>query len=220
MHAVVSKTDYLSRGISRGTFLRWLRKTHGWIGLWGAVLGLLFGSTGFLLNHRSAMKISAAEYEKSEIELALPQPIPANAEALAGWLQTQLAIKQAPLKVASEPPKQVTWAGKQISQPALWKVDFHNPQHSFTAEYWVGNNFVTVKRQDANVFAFLTRLHKGVGMSTGWILLADSLAGSLILLSITGVLLWTKMRGSRLTMACLMGLSSLLAVYFALTAIA
>ena len=28
---------------SRATFLKWLRKMHGWIGLWGAALGLLFG---------------------------------------------------------------------------------------------------------------------------------------------------------------------------------
>ncbi|OXH83611.1 peptidase, partial [Burkholderia multivorans] len=26
----------------RGTFLQWLRKIHGWVGLWGAALGLLF----------------------------------------------------------------------------------------------------------------------------------------------------------------------------------
>ena len=219
MQVALQNSPLKNTAISRGAFLRWLRKAHGWIGLWGAMLGLLFGSTGFLLNHRAAMKISAAEYEKSEIELALPQPVPANAEALGAWLQSKLVIKQAPLKVASEPAKQVTWAGKQVEQPAFWKVDFHNPKQSFTAEYWVGNSFVTVKRQDANVFAFLTRLHKGVGLGAGWILLADSLAGSLILLSITGVLLWTKMRGSRLTMACLMGLSSLLAVYFALSAI-
>jgi hypothetical protein len=37
----------------RATFIRWLRKVHGWVGLWGAALGLLFGVTGFLLNHRA-----------------------------------------------------------------------------------------------------------------------------------------------------------------------
>jgi hypothetical protein len=57
-------------------------------------------------------------------------------------------------------------------------------------EYWVGNNYLTVKRNDNNVFATLSNLHKGVGMSVGWILLVDTLAGSIILLSLTGVLLW------------------------------
>ena len=43
----------------RGIFLKWLRKTHAWIGLWGAALGLLFGITGILQNHRSILKIPA-----------------------------------------------------------------------------------------------------------------------------------------------------------------
>ena len=37
--------------------LRWLRQAHGWIGLWGALLGLLFGISGFLLNHRNLLKL-------------------------------------------------------------------------------------------------------------------------------------------------------------------
>ena len=35
-------------------------------------------------------------------------------------------------------------------------------------------------------------LHKGVGMSIPWILLVDTLAGSLIFLSISGVILWVQ----------------------------
>ena len=58
------------------------------------------------------------------------------------------------------------------------------------------------------MFAFITRLHKGVGMGMGWVLLADTLAGGLVFLSLTGLLLWTKLHGSRLTMAGL-GLTSL-----------
>ncbi|MDB5932854.1 MAG: peptidase [Massilia sp.] len=51
-------TDTRSR---RATFLKWLRKMHGWIGLWGATLGLLFGSSGILLNHRAVLKIPAVQ---------------------------------------------------------------------------------------------------------------------------------------------------------------
>jgi hypothetical protein len=72
-----------------------------------------------------------------------------------------------------------------------------SPGASVLAEYWVGNSFVTVKRSDNNVFATLVNLHKGVGMSIGWILLVDTLAGSIILLSLTGVLLWTLVNRQR-----------------------
>ena len=66
------------------------------------------------------------------------------------------------------------------------------------------------------MFALLTRLHKGVGMGVGWVLLADTLAGGLVFLSLTGLLLWTRLHGSRLTMAEL-GLTSLgLATFFVL----
>ncbi|CAN7700405.1 hypothetical protein [Caballeronia sp. LjRoot31] len=36
-------------------------------------------------------------------------------------------------------------------------------------------------------------MHRSEGAGVGWILFADSIAGSLILLSLTGVLLWTEL---------------------------
>lgn len=198
----------------RGQFLRWLRRVHGWMGLWGAVLGLLFGFTGFLLNHRAVMKIPALQMQQSQFELPLPQPRPADAEAFAAWLQQQLQLAGPPAKVASEEAGRVAWGERTLLQPAHWKAEFHTPSSSFSAEYWVGNSYASVRRQDVNALGFLMRLHKGVGMERGWILLADSLAGATVLLAITGILLWTRMRGSRLAMAGLLGSSLGLAVLF------
>lgn len=39
-----------------------------------------------------------------------------------------------------------------------------------------------------------------LGANTAWVLIADTIAGALLVLSITGALLWTKMRGSRIAM--------------------
>jgi hypothetical protein len=200
--------------LKRGTFLRWLRKTHGILGLWGAGLGLLFGATGILLNHRNVMKLPLEQYEKSNIELQLSSIEFSKPEQLSRWLQGELHLTKPAIKVEVEPSKKITWNGLQVQQPALWKVDFHTAQYSVTTEYWVGNQFVSVKRQEANVFAFLSRLHKGVGMNNSWILLVDSLAGALIMLCMTGILLWTKMRNSRLMLVGLSGGSILLAIMF------
>lgn len=212
----VQNPEIVIRKSKRFQWLKWLRRLHAWVGLWGAALGLLFGVSGILLNHRTVMKIPAVQMEQSQVELALPAPLPADAKALAKWLQAQLSIDREPGKVSTEPAKAVTWAGQSFQQPSQWRVNFHSPQQSVNAEYWVGNAYVSIKRQDANVFAFITRLHMGVGMGTAWVLLADTLAGGLVFLSLTGLLLWTKLHGSRLAMAGL-GLTSLgLAVFVVL----
>lgn len=215
----IQNPEILIRKSKRIQWLKWLRRTHAWVGLWGAALGLLFGVSGILLNHRAVMKIPAAHMEQSQIELALPTPLPVDAKALAKWLQVQLSIDREPSKVSTEPEKTVIWVDQNIQQPSQWRVDFHTPQQSLNAEYWVGNTFVSVKRQDANGFAFITRLHRGVGMGTAWILLVDTLAGGLVFLSLTGLLLWTKLHGSRLAMAGLALTSLGLALFDVLTSL-
>ena len=182
----------------RALFLKWLRKTHGWIGLWGAVLGLLFGGTGILLNHRSVLKIPLAQVQESSVQVPLPQPVPADARAMAAWLNTALGLGAEPGKVKMEAAKPVAWGDKALTQPARWSAAFVTPQRSVQFEYWVGNSFVTVKRNEHNVFSTLDNLHKGSGMGVGWILLADTLAGSIILLSLSGVLLWALMTRKRM----------------------
>ncbi len=60
-----------------------------------------------------------------------------------------------------------------------------------------------------NLFEFMTRLHKGVGMGIGWVLLTDTLACGLVFLSVTGLLMWTKRQDPRITLYGL-GITSLL----------
>ncbi len=200
----------------RGRFLRWLRNVHGWLGLWGAGLGLLFGVSGILLNHRHVMKLPLAQLEEREMVLSVADHALTTPQALSTWLQARLGFQRTPFKIEVLPVKDVLWNGLTVQQPSLWKIDFHGPQYSVTTEYFVGNQFVSVKRQDANAFAFINRLHKGVGMSVAWVLLVDTLGGALIMLTITGVLLWTEMRRSRLLLAALTGGSGVLAFGFTL----
>jgi hypothetical protein len=178
--------------------LKWLRKTHGWIGLWGAAIGLLFGVTGILQNHRTVLKIPAAQAQETMLQIPLPNPAPANVKQMASWLQQELMVDRPATRERSEPAKPVAWGDKTLKQPAHWSVTFSSPQASLQAEYWVGNNFVSVKRSDQNVFGTLNNLHKGNGVGIPWILLADTLAGSIILLSLTGVVLWTQLNRRRM----------------------
>jgi hypothetical protein len=193
----------------RALAVKWLRKMHGWIGLWGAVLGLLFGSTGILLNHRAVLKIPAAQVQESTVQIPLPNPAPANPQALAAWLKSSLKLAPDPARVKAEPARPVAWGDRALVQPPRWSASFTSPTGAVQAEYWVGNNYVTLKRNENNVFATLTNLHKGVGMSMGWILLVDTLAGSIILLSLSGVALWT-LTNRRRTVGIVIASASLL----------
>lgn len=178
----------------RGTFIKWLRKVHGWVGLWGAALGLLFGTTGLFLNHRGGpLRVSTGEPQVSVLQMPLPQPAPDTPRELARWLKHELKLTANRGRVQKEPAHPVAWGERRIVQPEHWQLSFASPGENTSAEYWVGNGYVTLKRSENTLLAMLTNLHKGVGLGIGWVLLIDTLAGSLILLSLTGVLLWTEL---------------------------
>jgi hypothetical protein len=187
-----------SRGWSRINTIRWLRKMHGWIGLWGATLGLLFGSSGILLNHRAVMKIDAVRSQESTVQLPLPHPAPDSAQAMVEWLRDYFNLEHPNLKWREEKAHPVAWGDKNLTQPAHWQGSLTTARMNVQADWWVGNDFITLKRSDNNFFAVLGNLHKGVGLGLAWVLLVDTLAGSIILLSITGVILWTQLNRRRL----------------------
>ncbi|MDR5749274.1 MULTISPECIES: PepSY-associated TM helix domain-containing protein [unclassified Caballeronia] len=197
------------RGRSRrATFIKWLRKVHGWVGLWGAVLGLLFGTTGFLLNHRGGpLKVSTGEPQVSQMQLAVPADGLRSPIELGGWLKHELKIDGNVGRVKREAARPVAWGDQKAIQPEQWTVTIASPGGGVSAEYWVGNGFVSVKRTENSFLATMTNLHKGVGLSVGWVLLIDTLAGSIILLSLTGVLLWTQLNKRRAVGVVLVGVS-------------
>jgi uncharacterized protein len=189
--------------VRRARFLRMLRATHRWIGLWGAVLGLLFGLTGFLLNHRAVLKIPATESDERMLQIPLPAPPPASPEAMAAWLKDALNFDRPAARVRREPQKPVAWGDRSVVQPERWQINFVTPQRAAQAEYWVGNASVNVRRTDSKLLATLTNFHKGTGAGVAWVLLVDTLAGSILLLSLTGVILWTQLSRKRLFGAAL-----------------
>jgi hypothetical protein len=183
----------------RATFIKWLRKVHGWVGLWGAVLGLMFGFTGFLLNHRAGpLKVSSGEPQVEQLQIALPAGGSFKSPMdMAHWLKGELKIDGKPGRPRREPSHPVAWGDHSVVQPEFWQVGILGPKQSVQAEYWVGNGYVAVKRSENSFLGVLTNLHRGVGLSIGWVLFIDTIAGSLVLLSLTGVLLWTELNRRR-----------------------
>jgi hypothetical protein len=165
------------------------------------------------------LKIPAAQTQESTVQIPLPSPAPANPQALAAWLKSSLKLDPDPARVKAEAARPVAWGDRNVIQPARWSASFTSPSGAVQAEYWVGNSYVTLKRSENNVFATMANLHKGVGMGVGWILLVDTLAGSIILLSLSGVVLWTLTNRKRTVGIAIASVSLLLAGGVALAAL-
>lgn len=196
---------FLSQSMKRGRFLVWLRRTHAWLGLWGAVMGLLFGMSGILLNHRNEMKIPLAKHEETRQVLTPPTISLQSSEALEAWLRAEFKLPDAKSRVQKKPAGPVPWGGGQIEQPENWRITLTTPNLSVNAEYWKGDADAHIEQKEANFWQTLANFHKGSGMSNAWILLTDTLAGALLILAITGTLLWSRLHGPRLLAAGLIG---------------
>ena len=184
------------------TFLLWLRRVHLYVGLWGAALGLLFGATGIVLNHRAVLKIPVDKVVQARAQLALPEGSASRLETperLAEWLKAELRFEGVQTNVRKQPRRTVVWGDREVVQPERWNVTLQSPQRGVSAEFHVGNRFVAVETQDATAIGLLTRLHMSVGANAFWVLLADTIASGFIVLSVTGLLLWTRLRPMRLS---------------------
>lgn len=183
----------------RVAFLRWLRRIHLYVGLWGAMLGLLFGATGLLMNHRAVMKIPVEKAVQRTVQMQLPEAqVFRSAEEMARWLEAELALGSLQGRIKAEPPRRVSWGDREVQQPARWQFSWFGVHRSITAEYFVGNRFIKLETQDATPIGALMRLHTASGAGVFWVLLSDTIAGGLILLCITGLLLWTRLHPVKL----------------------
>jgi len=199
-------------------FVRWLRRIHLYVGLWGAVLGLLFGATGILLNHRAVMKIPVERAVQRQAQVKLPEGGFAKADDMAVWLQAELKLEAAPSRMKADPPRRITWNDQPVEQPERWTFNWQSPQRAVSAEYFVGNRFLKVETQDATPLGLLMRLHQAAGVSAFWVLLADTIAGGMMVLSITGLLMWTRLHTMRLATVVVACGALLASVWFLWTA--
>ena len=196
----------------RLAFVRWVRRTHGWFGLWGALLGLMAGTSGIWLNHRSVMKLELPDQQQTSTQLAMPDPRPATADAMAVWLQGALKVDRPATNVRVERSRPVPWAerggeGRPAMQPERWTFVFGGPNKVMQVEYWGGNRSAGVRTTQNGFIATLTNLHKGTTMPAPWILLIDTLAGAMIFLSLSGVILWWETHRRRLAGMVIFGVS-------------
>jgi uncharacterized protein len=203
---------FMPRNWQRAKVLKWLKRTHAWTGFWGAIVFLMLGISGFLLNHRSVLKIdTGAPVEVSAMDVAVrPGQLP-NADALGAWAKSEFAL---PVDGRAPPAKdegKKRFMGKQMPEAERWARTFNLPDARVTVSYVPGSPSVSVRRESMGLLGTLKNLHKGTGVGVAWILFIDTIAGALIAMSITGFLLWSRLHGSRLLAGGIVGTSVALA---------
>jgi hypothetical protein len=164
---------------------RLIRQLHLWIGAWGAIAAILFGISGFMQNHRGMMKLPQGDTtEVSSVELEVPEADRQSRESMLGWLrETQhldVDIQRA--------------RGSGSGGLKRWMFNGGNARILTQVEYVEGASTVTVRKSENSPLAILSRLHKGVGGGAAWILLTDSFAVAMVLLGISGIILWARGR--------------------------
>ncbi len=209
----------------RVAFVRWVRRTHGWFGLWGALLGLIFGVSGVWLNHRAVLKLELPAQKVLNAQIELPDPAPQTADAMAAWLGEALKLDRPANNLRIERARVVPWGGESaerdgsqrpLMQPERWSFTFGGPDRIIQIEYWRGNKSVYVRTVENGFLATLTNLHKGVGMPVPWILLVDTLAGSLVFLALSGLILWWETNRRRRLGIAIFGVSVVVTLGLAL----
>ena len=197
---------FLPRRLQTPIVLVWLRRSHGWLGIWGAVAGILFGVTTVLMVHSDAFP--ANEAETSIIQLPVNGMAVDSVDDLGAFVKAELG-----LSTTWRQPINRSGAGTRSNQP-VYITQFTSPRRTLDLRYVDGNEYIEITRTERGFLDTLNRLHRGNGAQLGWTLIGDAFSGALIVLAISGVLLWSRMDGSRLLAIGLGGAGLLAVLYF------
>lgn len=173
-----------------------LRKLHAWCGFYGSLALVFFAVTGFLLNHRGVLKIPSMSSSESRIVRPLAEPF-VRSEEMTAWLSAEMAVPAERIRLTRFESKPAPWRDGDVQMPERWTAHADLQRYAVDAEYWMGERRIEIKRREPNLWLYLARFHMGIGVGTGWILFADSVALVLGLMGLSGLCLWTRLHGGR-----------------------
>ena len=170
---------------------RWIRQLHLWIGAWGALATVLYGSTGLIMSHRfgDGAWPQGKNEELDKRELAIPADARTSAEALSLWL---LKAEGLEAQIIRKPPP-----GEPSKGPERWTLNGGTASEGWALEYKAGAETAELKRSQYSTLAALNRLHKASSGGMGWLILSNSFAISMILLGLSGLWLWARGRTAK-----------------------
>ena len=170
------------------TFLKWLRRTHAWLGLAGAVAGVLFSITTLFMEYDD-FGLNDEAVPNEVMEFAVPE------SALASWDDFRVyAREQVGARRSGASPRNFT----PSDDPINYQVRFNSPGDAIDVRFQEGDDVAQATRTNRSFIDTLNRLHRAEGGPIGWRILSDAYTGALVVLALTGVLMWSRLHGHRL----------------------
>ena len=172
--------------------VKWLKKTHAWVGILGAIFALIFAWSGFMLNHRTHFSLGAPVATQ---ELVLPAP----AAGFASVEDFQIFIEQE-FNPRTSPQIEILEASagtarREATEPS-YNLSYTAPGGDLIANWKEGSAEIAVTQSDRGFNRMINRLHVGRGTDGGWHFIINAYSIMLIFLSISGVFLWSRISGS------------------------
>ena len=198
---------FLPKDLQTNTILTWLRRSHAWTGFYGALFFFFLGLTGFYLNHRTSIMYIEGGVTKEVASLSAPvEPGRITSEeTLTAWMKDEFSIDAEPSRGRGRPGGPVSFGGRMAEQAPTFSVTFRGPNAIITGEYELGANRVLVKRSNPSLLKGLIDLHKVAGVNKLFILIMDTMAGAMMFMVMSGILLWTRLHGPRLAAVGILG---------------
>ena len=139
----------------------WLKRLHGWIGMWGAIVGLIIGITGITLNHRAAIGAGQAN-EVTRFQLEIPQ------NSIAAQSEFELYVKEN-LGFSSDP---VVGMGGGMAAANALSTRCQSTSERYDISWVPGNQFATVTHTESGVANFHRDYRSASVEQNGWVCLA------------------------------------------------
>lgn len=215
---------FLPRALHNRQALQVLRKTHSWVGITCAAGGVIIGISGITLNHRTDFNLQVIQgVENFQLE-APADGFAAQADFerfLIGSLgingQTFVPEEEDAERLAQRiAPAAAELGGRLVEQPQRLVTHFASANEQYDIRYVEGNTYIDVTYSTRGILQTFNRLHLANFSGNVWVFVIDALSVAMVVLSLTGLLLWSRLTGPRMLALGLAGSMLLGTLYYAL----
>ncbi len=168
--------------------LKWARHLHVYLTMFGLLLLLFFAVSGFMLNHEEDLFGVDAPFTQT-IEAKLPMELVGD----RGKEPDKLAVVEA-LRRELGVRGLVDMKSIEIEEGHI-RMEFKAPSRLEMVSINREDGATTVNRESRGFANLLMDLHRGKSSGFWWSLLIDAVCVMLVVISATGLILWSSLRG-------------------------